>query len=41
MWLYVKIGGKGMNIILKNLPDTDLCIWDDVFQHRFVKPGTE
>ena len=30
---------KGMNIILKNLPDTDLCIWDDVFQHRFVKPG--
>ena len=29
---------KGMNIILKNLPDTDLCIWDDVFQHRFVKP---
>tara|TARA_X000000368_G_scaffold74478_1_gene54881 strand:+ start:697 stop:1722 length:1026 start_codon:yes stop_codon:yes gene_type:complete len=30
---------KGMNIILKNLPNTDLCIWDDVFQHRFVKPG--
>ena len=30
---------KGMNIILKNLPDTNLCIWDDVFQHRFVKPG--
>tara|TARA_B100000575_G_scaffold293874_1_gene306811 strand:- start:3686 stop:4711 length:1026 start_codon:yes stop_codon:yes gene_type:complete len=30
---------KGMNIILKNLPDTQLCIWDDVFQHRFVKPG--
>ena len=30
---------KGMNIILKNLPYTDLCIWDDVFQHRFVKPG--
>ena len=30
---------KGMNIILKNLSDTDLCIWDDVFQHRFVKPG--
>ena len=30
---------KGMNIILKNLPDTDLCIWDDIFQHRFVKPG--
>ena len=30
---------KGMNIILKNLPDTDLCIWDDVFQHRFIKPG--
>ena len=30
---------KGMNIILKNLPETDLCIWDDVFQHRFVKPG--
>ena len=29
---------KGMNIILKNLPDTDLCIWDDVLQHRFVKP---
>ena len=28
-----------MNIILKNLPNTDLCIWDDVFQHRFVKPG--
>ena len=25
---------KGMNIILKNLPDTQLCIWDDVFQHR-------
>ncbi len=30
---------KGMNIILKNLSDTELCIWDDVFQHRFVKPG--
>ena len=30
---------KGMNIILKNLPETELCIWDDVFQHRFVKPG--
>ena len=30
---------KGMNIILKNLPNTDFCIWDDVFQHRFVKPG--
>ena len=30
---------KGMNIILKNLPNTELCIWDDVFQHRFVKPG--
>ena len=28
-----------MNIILKNLSDTELCIWDDVFQHRFVKPG--
>ena len=30
---------KGMNIILNNLPNTELCIWDDVFQHRFVKPG--
>tara|TARA_Y100000385_G_scaffold210435_1_gene218353 strand:- start:2201 stop:3226 length:1026 start_codon:yes stop_codon:yes gene_type:complete len=30
---------KGMNIILQNLPKTDFCIWDDVFQHRFVKPG--
>ena len=30
---------KGMSIILKNLSDTELCIWDDVFQHRFVKPG--
>ena len=30
---------KGMNIILKNLPNTELCVWDDVFQHRFVKPG--
>tara|TARA_B100000900_G_scaffold100080_1_gene82774 strand:- start:3088 stop:4113 length:1026 start_codon:yes stop_codon:yes gene_type:complete len=30
---------KGMDIILKNLPTTELCIWDDVFQHRFVKPG--
>ena len=30
---------KGMNILLKNLSDTELCIWDDVFQHRFVKPG--
>ena len=30
---------KGMNFILKNLSDTELCIWDDVFQHRFVKPG--
>ena len=30
---------KGMEIILKNLPITELCIWDDVFQHRFVKPG--
>ena len=30
---------KGMNIILNNLPNTELCIWDDIFQHRFVKPG--
>ncbi|MBT57543.1 MAG: tetraacyldisaccharide 4'-kinase [Flavobacteriaceae bacterium] len=30
---------KGMNIILKNLPQTDICIWDDIYQHRFVKPG--
>ena len=30
---------KGMDIILKNLPKTELCIWDDIFQHRFVKPG--
>ncbi len=30
---------KGMNIILKNLSNTQLCIWDDIFQHRFVKPG--
>ena len=30
---------KGMNIILDNLPSTELCIWDDIFQHRFVKPG--
>ena len=30
---------KGMNIILKNLSNTELCIWDDIFQHRFVKPG--
>ena len=29
---------KGMNIILKNLPNTDLCIWDDVFQHRKITP---
>ncbi len=30
---------KGMNIILKKLPQTELCIWDDIYQHRFVKPG--
>ena len=30
---------KGMNIILNNLSNTELCIWDDIFQHRFVKPG--
>ena len=30
---------KGMNIILKKLPKTELCIWDDIYQHRFVKPG--
>ena len=28
-----------MNIILKKLPQTELCIWDDIYQHRFVKPG--
>ena len=30
---------KGMNIILNKLPQTELCIWDDIYQHRFVKPG--
>ena len=30
---------KGMNIILKKLPQTELCIWDDIYQHRFAKPG--
>ena len=30
---------KGMNIILKKLHQTELCIWDDIYQHRFVKPG--
>ena len=30
---------RGMKIILKKLPQTELCIWDDIYQHRFVKPG--
>ena len=30
---------KGMNIILNKLPQTELCIWDDIYQHRFIKPG--
>ena len=30
---------KGMKLILNNLPNTEISIWDDVFQHRYVKPG--
>ena len=30
---------KGMNIVLKNLSDTELCIWDDVFYIDLWKPG--
>ena len=30
---------KGMKLILNKLPNTEISIWDDVFQHRYVKPG--
>ena len=30
---------KGMKLILNNLPNTEISISDDVFQHRYVKPG--
>ena len=30
---------KGMKLILNNLPNTQISIWDDIFQHRYVKPG--
>lgn len=30
---------KGMKLIMNDLPNTQVCIWDDIFQHRFVKPG--
>ena len=30
---------KGMKLILNNLPNTQVSIWDDIFQHRYVKPG--
>lgn len=30
---------KGMKLIMKDLPNTQVCIWDDIFQHRYVKPG--
>lgn len=30
---------KGMKLIMNDLPNTQVCIWDDIFQHRYVKPG--
>ncbi len=30
---------KGIKLILKQFPDVDVIILDDVFQHRYVKPG--